>query len=416
MASSAPSPFSRIQSVVPSDHVARGRAVTAVEFVDVALHAPLEVDHARAGAAATAAAATTREATTAEADRRNGSVTDRDGDGGGCLGVPVEGSDGKHVFGLFDAVKQRPRNDRDLGGVRLDLEQRAAPGEAVHEHVPIGVLGRHGCTDLCPARGSLNDRTGDLGGVELRGVVDPVDGHEDGRPGRVRTGGNGVGEALDPVRVGVRGIAEGVVGIEDGCAVAWRLPQRDRQRLVLWVGVVVQHVNQGGRVRVLVGLGGVVDRHGRFVHVLDGDRHRSGVRSGGGIGRRDRDAVGVLRLAVQHRAHTHPDLAAGHVDGEAVGVGAREGVAEHVAGVGVGRLHDRTDARAGCGVLEDRAFLGGVGKRRRVVDDRRGLDPVHRGCLLVLVRAVTVGVGRPSRADSGRSRRRRACSACLKRR
>ena len=174
MASSAPSPFSRIQSVAPSDHCTRGRAVTAVERVDVALHAPLEVDHARAGAAAAAATTTTREATTAEADRRNGSVTDRDGDGGGCLGVPVEGSDGKHVFGLFDAVKQRPRNDRDLGGVRLDLEQRAAPGEAVHEHVPIGVLGRHGCTDLCPARGSLNDRTGDLGGSNSGASLTPL--------------------------------------------------------------------------------------------------------------------------------------------------------------------------------------------------------------------------------------------------
>ena len=99
---------------------ARGLVVTAAEFVDVARHGPLEVDHARAGAtpAATASAATASAATSAAATSggRDHDRTGDDRDGhidGRVIGpIPVVALRPSPCSGLVRGVQRRRRRVR----------------------------------------------------------------------------------------------------------------------------------------------------------------------------------------------------------------------------------------------------------------------------------------------------------------
>ena len=91
-----------------------------------------------------------------------------------------------------------------------------------------------------------------------------------------------------PLKLAVGRERDGAVGVDDGRAdlvSAGDRDGRDGQRVAVDVGVVGEHVD--GHGRVLVGGGGVVDRHRR---VVDG---RHGDVDGGGV---DAAAVPSVRV------------------------------------------------------------------------------------------------------------------------
>ena len=104
------------------------------------------------------------------------------------------------------------------------------------------------------------------------GVVDRVDGHGDaGGGGAAIAVGDGVGEAVGAVEVGVRGIGEGAVAVVHHGAVGALGDRGHDQRIAVGIAVVGQDCDRDRSV--LVGAGAVVRGSGRIVDVgeVDGD-------------------------------------------------------------------------------------------------------------------------------------------------
>ena len=146
------------------------------------------------------------------------------------------------------------------------------------------------------------------------GVVQGSDG--DGHAGRRSSPvpvGDRVGEGVDAVEVGIRGVRDAVSVVGDRAVVG--LSRRlNGEAIAVWIGVVDQHVDIDRRV--FAGPGGVVLGEGRIVHRVHGHRDRGGrgtaVSIGGGVGERVHavevgvgdvgDVVTVVdRLAVRRR-------------------------------------------------------------------------------------------------------------------
>ena len=147
----------------------RGLVVTAAEVLDVARHAPLEVDHARAGAtpaasatAATATSASAASAATAGGRRHHddGTGDDHDGDVDGRCGIglaaAVVSRDRDHVSVLRGDNEGRSRGDGDLATAAVDLERRrVGAGVAVRERVVVDVGSRDGRANVVAALGAF---------------------------------------------------------------------------------------------------------------------------------------------------------------------------------------------------------------------------------------------------------------------
>ena len=175
----------------------------------------------------------------------------------------------------------------DQCAVSRSGEQSSGKGVAVD----VDIVGQHVAQQTAVLAGRIGIVVGDSG------VVDGVDGDGDGGGGAGGGAvGGGVGEGVGAVVVGVRGVGEGAVGVEDQFAVGGSVDQGRGQRITLDVNIVGEDARHQSvvlidGVSVVVGDGGVVDGG-------DGDVDRGGGAGFGSVGGGVGEGVGAVVVGV----------------------------------------------------------------------------------------------------------------------
>ena len=127
------------------------------------------------------------------------------------------------------------------------------------------------------------DRQVDGGGIGIAGAVIGL-----------------VGEAVGAVEIGVGRIGEGAVAVQRQRAMGRARDHGAGQRIVFHIGVVAQHAGRGdGQGRVFVGGEGVIHRHRRVVHRIDGEIDGGDVGIRGPVIRLVGEAVGAVIIGVR---------------------------------------------------------------------------------------------------------------------
>ena len=180
----------------------------------------------------------------------------------------------------------RAEGQRAIGGTtHQDGCQRAS--------VDVGVVGQH------PGDGEGQRRVL-IGAVAVVGgdrrVVHRGDGDHDRRHGGLRRAvARPVGEAVAPVEIGSRGVAEAAVGVQGQGTVGRPARQHRRQRCTVEVRIVAQYAGGGDRQgRVFVGAVAVVGRERRVVDTGDREADHGARGAAVAVANRVSERVGAV--------------------------------------------------------------------------------------------------------------------------
>jgi hypothetical protein len=283
-------------------------------------------------------------------------VDGQEGGGGGDIAIGIGQGVGEAVGAVVVGV-------RGVGEAAVGVDHDAAVAGSGGERPGVAAIPRGGVVGGQGLSGQRAVFVGEEGVVDGdRQVVDGVDGQEGGGGGDIAIGiGQGVGEAVGAVVVGVRGVGEAAVGVDHDAAVAGSGGERPGVAAIPRGGVVGGQGLSGQRA-VFVGEEGVVDGDRQVVDGVDGQEGGGGGDIAIGIGQGVGEAVGAVVVGV--RGVGEAAVGVDHDAAVAGSGGERPGVAAIPRGGVVG----------GQGLSGQRAVF--VGEEGVVDGDRQVVDGV----------------------------------------